>query len=256
MTDTELTRLARLHSDALFRIAYVYLRNRADADDVVQDTLVALHTRAPAFASDEHAKRWLVRVAVNRCKDLVRRPSRRVEPLDDYENTLAFEDPQDESLFHTVMTLDAKYRIPLLLHYREGYSIRKIAQLTGTPRATDGTPIAMPAMTRVAPDETEADRLIGPYAQTVDATATAGGWTLALHSLMVLSEKTGEMNEVFAFAGQSVADGGYDRHGLLFNRLVDADAVASVLVEGVHYPPGAGGGEIEGATVVYKREEG
>ena len=142
MPDKEFTRLARLYMDTVFRVAYSYLRSRADADDVVQDTLVALHGCDARFMSDDHAKRWLIRVAINKCKDLLRRPWRRVEPIDDYENALAFDAPQDEDLFRSVMALDPKYRAPLLLYYREGYSIREIAQLTGKPEATVGTHLA------------------------------------------------------------------------------------------------------------------
>lgn len=142
MTDQEFTRLARLYMDTVFRVAYSYLRNRADADDVTQGTLVALLQHPAEFSSDEHARNWLVRVAINRSKDLLRAPWRRTEPIEDYENTLAFDDIGDEGLFRAVMELDAKYRVPLLLYYREGYAIREIAQMLRVPAATVGTRLA------------------------------------------------------------------------------------------------------------------
>lgn len=142
VTDQEFTRLARLYMDAVFRVAYSYLRNQADADDVTQDTLMTLRQHPAEFSSDEHVRNWLIRVAINRCKDQLRAPWRRTEPIDDYENSLAFEEPEDESLFRAVMELDAKYRVPLLLYYREGYAIREIAQMLRVPAATVGTRLA------------------------------------------------------------------------------------------------------------------
>lgn len=142
MPDDEFERLARCHMDMLFRIAYGYLRSRSDADDAVQDVLVALYARAEVFESEEHARRWLTRVVINKCKDVLRASWRRVEMIDDYEATLVFEDPCDLDLFRAVMALDRRYRVPLLLHYCEGYAVREIAQLMGIPAGTVGTRLA------------------------------------------------------------------------------------------------------------------
>ena len=142
MPDQEFTRLARLYMDTVFRVAYGYLRSKADADDVTQETLVALHQRTAEFSSDEHVRNWLIRVAINKCKDLLRAPWRRVEPIEDYEGTLAFEEPHDRGLFRAVMGLDTKHRVPIMLYYREGYTIREIAQILDVPAATVGTRLA------------------------------------------------------------------------------------------------------------------
>ena len=136
MTDEQFTPLAERYMDTVFRVAYSYLRCRDDADDVTQDVLIQLYKEDKAFESDAHVKNWLIRVTVNRCKNVLRTPWHRAEDIADYENTLVFEQPQYRELFEAVMSLDRRYRLPVLLYYYEGYRQREIAALLGVPEET------------------------------------------------------------------------------------------------------------------------
>ncbi|MDB1895441.1 RNA polymerase sigma factor [Collinsella aerofaciens] len=69
------------HRDVVFRIALTYLRDRADADDVAQDVFLKLLKSDAQFESWEHLRRWLIRVTINECKSLFRKPWRRVRIL-------------------------------------------------------------------------------------------------------------------------------------------------------------------------------
>ena len=71
------------YADMIFRLAFSYLRNRADAEDVMQETLLKLYTQKKPFDSPEHQRYWLVRVAVNECRRLLRSPWRRTGPLEE-----------------------------------------------------------------------------------------------------------------------------------------------------------------------------
>ena len=136
MTDQQFEPLAQRYMDTIFRIAYSYLRSQADADDVTQDVLIQLYKTETAFESDDHLKHWLIRVTVNRCKNIFRSPWRKVENIADYENSLTFEAPEHRELFDAVMALDKRYRLPVLLYYYEGYSQKEIAGLLGVPEET------------------------------------------------------------------------------------------------------------------------
>ena len=70
------------HRDVVFRIALTYLRDRADADDVAQDVFLKLLKNDAQFESWEHLRRWLIRVTINECKSLFRKPWRRVEDIE------------------------------------------------------------------------------------------------------------------------------------------------------------------------------
>ena len=136
MTDQQFVPLAQRYMDTIFRIAYSYLRSQTDADDVTQDVLIQLYKTDTAFESDDHLKHWLIRVTVNRCKNIFRSPWRKVEDIADYENSLTFEAPEHRELFDAVMALDKRYRLPVLLYYYEGYSQKEIAGLLGVPEET------------------------------------------------------------------------------------------------------------------------
>ena len=136
MTEQQFVPLAQRYMDTVFRVAYGYLRSRSDADDVTQDVLIRLYKTDTVFESDEHLKRWLIRVTVNCCKNIFRSPWRRVENIADYENTLPFDAPECRELFDAVMALDKRYRLPVLLYYYEGYSQKEIAEMLSVPEET------------------------------------------------------------------------------------------------------------------------
>ena len=79
---------AEKYMDTVFRVAYGWLKNPDDANDVTQDVLIELYKTDKAFESDAHLKNWLIRVTVNRCKMLFRSPWRRHEDIDDYAYSL------------------------------------------------------------------------------------------------------------------------------------------------------------------------
>ena len=88
---------AEKYMDTVFRVAYGWLKNPDDANDVTQDVLIELYKTDKAFESDAHLKNWLIRVTVNRCKMLFRSPWRRHEDIDDYAETLSFEQPRKDT---------------------------------------------------------------------------------------------------------------------------------------------------------------
>lgn len=134
--------VVRQYQDMIFRLAYGYTKNHFDADDVTQNVLLQLYKTDKPFKSEAHLKNWLIRVTVNHCKNLFRAPWRKHENLEDYANTLTFEEDTSKELFCTVMGLDQKYRVTLLLHYYEGYSIREIARIMDVPEKTVSTRLA------------------------------------------------------------------------------------------------------------------
>ena len=138
-TDEEFVLLAQKHMDTVYRTAYAWLKNSEDANDVTQDVLLQLYKTDKSFESDEHIKNWLIRVTINRCKMLFRSPLRRSESIDDYAESLGFEQPEYSELFDAVMKLDKKYRVPVLLYYYDGYSTAEIANFLGISENTVST---------------------------------------------------------------------------------------------------------------------
>lgn len=74
MTDPEFEAAVERYADMVFRLAYSYLKSRADAEDVMQETLLKRYTEQADFDSPAHERYWMVRVAVNECKKVLRSP--------------------------------------------------------------------------------------------------------------------------------------------------------------------------------------
>ena len=113
------------YSGAVFRLAMVYLGRHADAEDVTQEVFIRLLYRSPAFADEAHQKRWLLQVAANLCRDQLRGVWRRgVIQLDD---AIPAAPPEEQQALAAVLQLPEKYKLPIHLHYYEGYSVAEIA---------------------------------------------------------------------------------------------------------------------------------
>ena len=122
--------LMEKYKDHLFAVAFNICKNAADADDVVQDTFLQYHITDKQFENEQHIRAWLIRVAINKAKNINMSFWRLSKiPLEDYMETLTFETPEAENLFEEVMKLPEKYRIGIHLFYYEDYSIREIAQI-------------------------------------------------------------------------------------------------------------------------------
>ena len=122
--------LAERYRDNLFAAAFNICKNAADADDIVQETFLQYYVAKKEFESEEHIRAWLLRVAINKAKNVNHSFWRQNKvPLEEYMETLAFESPQEETLFETVMKLPEKYRIIIHLFYYEDYSVLEIAKL-------------------------------------------------------------------------------------------------------------------------------
>ena len=127
----------RAYGDRLFTVAFNLCQNRADADDVVQDTLIKYYTLGKEFEDETHLKAWLIRLAVNRAKDITTSFWRRNKvEWEDYMDELPFREPEDSRLFEAVMGLEEKYRIVVHMFYYEDYDIREIAGILGCPSGT------------------------------------------------------------------------------------------------------------------------
>ena len=137
MTDAAFEAAVERYGDTIFRLAYSYLKNRADAEDVMQETLLKLYRAGEPFESPEHQRYWLVRVAVNECKKLLRSPwRRRTDPLEAAPETAVWDSPAQSELFQQVMALPTKYRAAIYLYYYEGYAVREITALMGANPST------------------------------------------------------------------------------------------------------------------------
>ncbi|MBR1702813.1 MAG: sigma-70 family RNA polymerase sigma factor [Lachnospiraceae bacterium] len=118
------------YGDRVFAAAFSVCRNQADADDVVQETFIKYYKLDQEYESEIHLKAWLLRVAINRARDIISSSWHRKQvEWQEYMNDLTFEEPEDSRLFESVMQLPDKYRVVIHLFYYEGYTIGEIARI-------------------------------------------------------------------------------------------------------------------------------
>ena len=122
--------LIACYQDNLYAVAFNICKNQMDAEDVVQETFVQYYTTKKQFEDKQHLRAWLIRVAINKAKNMTRTFWRRNKcSLEDYMETLTFEDTDSRNLFEEVMKLPDKYRIIIHLFYYEDYSVKEIAEI-------------------------------------------------------------------------------------------------------------------------------
>ena len=126
------------YSDMVLRIAYTYLKNRADAEDIVQDVFLRIIDKKPSFNDESHEKSWLIRATINMCKNKVNMFwNKNKFSIDDVQE-FAVSDKYntDTSVFQAVMALGEKYRVVVYMYYYEGYSTPEIADVIGKNETT------------------------------------------------------------------------------------------------------------------------
>lgn len=134
-----LERVIKQYGHAVQSLAFTYVKNRYDAEDIAQDVFLTYLQKAPPFATDQKEKAWLLTVTVNRCKSFLRNIRRTETQLPD---DLSYLPQQEMDLMQAMLNLEEKYRLSLHLHYYEGYSIAEIAKLLHCPVATVGSRLA------------------------------------------------------------------------------------------------------------------
>lgn len=153
-TDSALNELIDRHQGPLFRLAYRYLHDETAAQDIVQETFVRAFFKAASFRPRFAVKTWLYTIAINLCKDRLRRmaQSRGTVSLDvqDHEGRprLELEDPHPDPAVASTQTeafarlqeainqLPHQLRVPLVLCVLEGQSHKEVAEIMDTTPKT------------------------------------------------------------------------------------------------------------------------
>ena len=124
------------YGNTILRVAYSYLHNMEDAEDILQDTLIQFLRNNPTFANDNHEKAWLITVASNLSKNKILYLKRR--QTDELSEELVSEAEKDDLsyVWEAVKQLPEKYREVVHLFYQEGYATKEIAEILGRNEST------------------------------------------------------------------------------------------------------------------------
>lgn len=134
--------LAETYADAILRLSYAYLKNTQDAQDICQTVFVKLLTEPREFESESHERAYLLRMAANACKDLLKSPWRKRTCGLEACAQLPAPEAEEVSVLAAVNSLPAHYRAVIHLFYYEGYQASEIGKILGVPTATVHTRLA------------------------------------------------------------------------------------------------------------------
>lgn len=132
-----------VHFATVWRVCKGYFRSEDDAQDSFQDTFLkySLHDDK-VFEDEEHRKAWLITVAANVCRDMLRARSRDERSLDEVpasmealasHDALSQPDSRHREVLDAFHALDDPPRLPLYLAVYEGYTAPEIARMLDAP---------------------------------------------------------------------------------------------------------------------------
>ncbi len=121
------------YGQMLYHICLNALKSPSDAEDAVQEVFLRYYDRTPQLVSEEHRKAWLIRTAVNYCKDQYKGFWRRRVSLAETEPAVypVFPDPESSGLFQAMQKLPQKQRVCLYLFYVQDLSVAEIGRALG-----------------------------------------------------------------------------------------------------------------------------
>lgn len=121
-------RILDQYGDSLFRCAYSYVKNEADAQEIVQDTLIQLLRYDPTFQSSEKEKAWLMKTTANLSRNRIRDNKKHI--TSELDERLVAEEKEDLSfVWQAVQQLPLFQQEVIHLFYQEGYSTKEISDL-------------------------------------------------------------------------------------------------------------------------------
>lgn len=129
------TELMNLYMKDMYRTAVAILMNDEDAADAIQETILTCWERLSSLRENKFFKTWMTRILINKCHDI---RNIRIEAVDinEHEELAFHEDESNLELKEALEKLDEKYRVPIMMFYGDGYSIKEIAAILDVPVST------------------------------------------------------------------------------------------------------------------------
>ena len=142
MTDKQIAEIYNRNYKSVYRICLIYMKNKADAEDMTQNTFLRLISSGADFESAEHERAWLIRTSVNLCKNSLKSFWNKNVSFDEAMQVADLSGgaynliPDPDEIIKKVMALPPKLKAALYLYYYEGYNSEEIAGLMNKPAST------------------------------------------------------------------------------------------------------------------------
>lgn len=121
---------------SLYHIAKSILRNDEDCADAIQSAVLHAFEKLYTLRNEKYFKTWLTRILINECNCIIRSRKDQIPYEDYYEEHISTQQEDHSEVFEAVMELEDNYRIPFVLYYVEGFSVKEICQILKLSQST------------------------------------------------------------------------------------------------------------------------
>ena len=136
------TELVKQNERKLYRVAMSYTESMPDAADAVQEALLRAWSKRHTLRDEQLFSTWLMRILINECKTMLKKRKRMLSFAQVPDIQLQLPPDADREWAEVLLHLPEKYRLPLVLHALEGYSLAEVAQIIHLPVNTVKTRIS------------------------------------------------------------------------------------------------------------------
>jgi RNA polymerase sigma-70 factor (ECF subfamily) len=124
-SNSHLEEAMQIYSQMIIKIACQYVRNKQDAEDIMQEVFIKFITCNKIFDEQEHLKAWLIRVTINMCKNHLK--SSWTKKRVSLTNDMYTFNNSEVAIMEELFLLPPKHRIILYLYYYEEYNLKEIS---------------------------------------------------------------------------------------------------------------------------------
>lgn len=121
---------------SMYYVAKSILGNDEDCADAIQNAILSAFSSLKTLRNDKHFKTWLTRILINECYSIIRKNKKTVS----YDEYMAIDTPDPSAeyseVYMEIQALEEKYRVPFVLHYVEGFSLKEISVMLGSSEAS------------------------------------------------------------------------------------------------------------------------
>ena len=129
--ESEYKKLVEEYADSIYRIALTHLRNKDDAEDVVQEVFIKYINNKRPFNDELHKRNWLIRVTINLCYNEIRKRKVRNRGIEDGVSFYEFETDGENIVFDYLDKIDIKYQSVFNLFYFQDYKAKEVSKILG-----------------------------------------------------------------------------------------------------------------------------
>ena len=125
----EYKELIEKYADAIYRVALSYLRNKDDAEDIVQEVFMKFINNKRQFNDEIHKRNWLIRVAINLCYNEIRKRRLRNKEIDRNNTYYELKSDKDNTIIEYLDKIEHKYKSVFTLYYFNDYKTKEISKI-------------------------------------------------------------------------------------------------------------------------------